>query len=222
MKILNHVMIMRKIITFSITMLICTASFAQKKGSMYVGGTLGLSTGTETTTIKSDGYKISETNPSTTEFLIGADFGYFIANNLRLSVGISVPLTSKPYGKIDNEWAYSTITLCAINPNIAYYLKLVDRFYYTPEVGVNFHFGGLSQKVKGSQDLSLGCWGVGAYLKFASFEFKVTDKIALGLNFGSLSYNSMNVNQKEFKDSLALSSFNFSLNSAEASFKYYF
>ena len=128
----------------------------------------------------------------------------------------------KFYGKIDDEWAYSTITLCAINPNIAYYLKLVDRFYYTPEVGVNFHFGGLSQKVKGSQDLSLGCWGVGAYLKFASFEFKVTDKIALGLNFGSLSYNSMNVNQKEFKDSLALSSFNFSLNSAEASFKYYF
>ena len=64
-------------------------------------------------------------------------------------------------------------------PNLAYYVRLCDKFYYTPglELGFVSTF---------SKDLSMP--GFGLDVNLGSFEFRPTNKLGISMNALSLSY----------------------------------
>ena len=89
---------------------------------MYVGGILGVSTSS---------FSADETSISETYFRIAPEFGYFVRDNLRVggSLGYSIaPLEGR------------TTHTVTIGPNVAYYVKVCDRIYYVPEIGLGFAY----------------------------------------------------------------------------------
>ena len=142
----------------------CTIASAQNKGEMYVGGILGVSTSS---------FSADETSISNTSFRIAPEFGYFVRDNLRigglLEYGIE-PLEG---------WTTHTIT---IGPNVAYYVKLCDRIYYVPEIGLGFAYASFD-----------GVSGVGldSEFKFGAFEYRHSAKWSLSLNLMSLDYTTL-------------------------------
>ena len=150
------------------TSAICAS--AQTKGDMFVGGNLGIST----TSFIVEGESSTGLN-----FNIAPEFGYFVADNLKIGASIS-------YGI---EFAdYATHTLSVL-PNIAYYVKVCDNFYYTPGVELGFAAGF-------TEDLSMPGFGLGVNL--GSFEFRPTNKFGLSMNLLSLSYVLLTYKDKDY------------------------
>lgn len=98
---------------------------------------------------------------------------------------MSVPFSSSPVEEIDGKWLKNTAAAFAINPNIAYYVKLANRFYYTPEVGVSFDFGSRKEQLSKSESYKTPFWGWNVYANLLALEFRVTDKFAIGALIGS-------------------------------------
>lgn len=139
----------------------CQLAAAQNKGDMYVGGMIGVST----TSISSDG--ISSTM---TKFNLAPEFGYFVADRLRISGSLNYGLSSSD--------GLTTHTLI-IGPSIAYYVKLCNNFYYTPEFGLGFAYGS-TEGISGT--------GVALGFQFGAFEFRPASHWGLSFNLLSLDY----------------------------------
>lgn len=176
---------MKKILLFAAAMLISVASFAQKKGDMYVSGFFSADLGTYSVN-SSDWHSFD----SSVE--LGAKYGFFAADNLRIGLEVSVPFTSSPNEDMDGgSYRYNTTSLY-IGPNVAYYLKMGEKCYYTPEFGVGYQWD--KSKTKGTELYASSSvsstWGT--YLDILSFEFKVSEKFAIGTNVGGISFASSN------------------------------
>lgn len=139
----------------------CQFAAAQNKGDMYVGGIVGVST----TSISSNG-----ASSTTTNFNLAPEFGYFVADRLRISGSLNYGLSSSD--------GFSTHTL-TIGPSIAYYVKLSNNFYYTPEFGLGFAYGS-TEGISGS--------GVALGFDFGAFEFRPASHWGLSFNLLSLDY----------------------------------
>ena len=142
----------------------CPIVSAQNKGDMYVGGILGISTSS---------FSADDTSTSNTSFQITPEFGYFVRDNLRIGglLGYSIaPLNGR---------TSHTVT---IGPNVAYYVKLCDRIYYVPEIGLGFAYASF-----------VGSSGVGlaSEFKFGAFEYRHSEKWSLSLNLMSLDYTTL-------------------------------
>ncbi len=132
-------------------MLFSMASFTQTKGEMFIAGTISADFGTQKTTLSDGSYSTSAKQPLSSSFGLGVEYGYFVADNLRLTLAMAVPFSSSPVEEVDGKWLKNTAVAFAINPNLAYYVKLADRFYYTPEVGVSFDFGSRKEQLSKSE-----------------------------------------------------------------------
>ena len=215
---------MKKLILLSLAIMLSVISYAQLKGEKYVSGTAAFSAGT-TKVIVSDGMNSTEsTTPSNTTFQVGGEFGYFIADNVRLGVALSIPVTSTPTSEDENgRWLRTTTFGLSLNPNIAYYMKITDRIFYTPEIGLTYEFGLYNQKLSSADRYRDGYSGWSIYLSYASFEFRATEKLAVGLNVGAMQYIPLlMIKDRETDSYIATSDFKFNLNSAAISVKMYF
>lgn len=83
-------------------------AMAQQKGDAFIGGAIGFSAGTN----------------STTSFGLAVEGGGFIANRWALSGSVSYNLIA------------GGIHAIVGGPKISYYARLADKFYYTPGVSV--------------------------------------------------------------------------------------
>ena len=205
---------MKKISLLAIAVLMSVASFAQKKGDMYVSGFFSADLGS---------YNVgtSEWRPFESSFEIGAEYGYFVADNLRLGLEVSVPFSSSPNEGIDGEsYRYNT-TLLSICPNVAYYVKMGDKCYYTPEFGVAYQWG--KDQTKGTElyasSSHSSTWG--AYLDILAFEFKVSEKFSIGAKVGGIGFASSNYAYSE-DQTYKINQFIFDFSSAIVDFKFYF
>lgn len=54
---------------------------------------------------------------------------------------MAVPFSTSLIEEVEGKWLKDKATSFIINPNVAYYVRLADKFYYTPEVGVVVNFG---------------------------------------------------------------------------------
>lgn len=213
---------MKKFLLLSVAMLICVASFAQKKGDKCVAGSLSLDCGTQKTTISDGSYSTSANQPSGASFSIGAEFGYFVANNLRLAMYLSVPFSSSPIEEIDGKWLRNTATAFGINPNVAYYVQLTDRLYYTPEIGASLDFGSRKEQLSISESYKTPFWGWNVYANLLALEFKVTEKLSIGALVSGLSYGNIRFTDKKSDAYLDSSQFNFDLNNSSVHIRFYF
>lgn len=100
---------MKKLLLAAMMLLSFQMVSAQVKGEMFVGGTLGLTTGTEGTA-----------------FNIAPEFGYFVAPNVRVGAALSYGVTSGPSHSF------------SVGPNVAYYLELAPNFFYMPELALEY------------------------------------------------------------------------------------
>ena len=165
-------------------MLMSMASFAQKKGDMSIGGTFATDFGAYTMSSSADGYATSEKTPFGTSFEIGGDCAYFVADNVRLGLGVASPFSSSPIEKVDGKWLKDKTTDFYFSPDVAYYVKLADRFYYTPEIGMLFQWSRIRIQLSPSltESTLISTWG--GYINLLAFEFQASEKIAIGVTAG--------------------------------------
>lgn len=130
---------------------------AQEKGDFYLGGTLGLGVSSS----GSNGYM-----HTSTEFNIAPEVGFFVIDNLKLGAKLEYAVSSSRH----------TFTFA---PNASYYLPIVDKLYYTPQLSIGGGFGVLSGNTQGVFDLSLN---------MLALEYKATDNIALSMSLVDLNY----------------------------------
>lgn len=203
-------------------MLLSIASFAQTKGEMFIAGTVSADLGTQKTTLSDGSYSTSAKQPLNSSFGLGVEYGYFVADNWRLTLAMAVPFSSSPVEEVDGKWLNNTAAAFAINPNVAYYVKLADRFYYTPEVGVSFDFGSRKEQLSKSESYKTPFWGWNVYANLLALEFRVTNKFAIGAVIGAIGYGNTRFTDKDTDAYLDNSQFTFGLNDSSVHVRFYF
>ena len=213
---------MKKIVLFSIAMLMSVASFAQKKGDMYVAGSFATEFGSYAMSSSADGYATSEKTPFGTSFEIGGDYAYFIADNTRLGLGVSFPLSSSPIEKVNGKWLKDKTADFYISPDVAYYVKLADRFYYTPEIGMLFEWSRIRTQLSPSltESTSISTWG--GYINLLAFEFQVSERFAIGVTVGGIAAYSSVYTYNDSDVKYKMNQFFCDLNNGSLHFRWYF
>lgn len=161
----------------------CTIVSAQNKGEMYVGGILGVST----TSVSTEGVSTSVTN-----FGIAPEFAYFVADRFRVGGSLAYNLASS-----DGQKTH-TLTL---GPSIAYYVRLGEHFYYTPELSLGFAYA--------STEGISGC-GFAAGLALGALEFRPAPHWGVSLNlvslqYATISYSDLNISSNATEFQLGIS-----------------
>ncbi len=182
---------MKRLLFPALALMLCIPTLsAQSKGDKYVGGIIGITT----TSISIEGSSASQTT-----FGFAPEFGYFASDRLRIGGSIGYQLISS-----DGETTHGLTA----GPSLAYYVRLCDRFYYTPQLAVGFAFA--------STDGTSG-YGFDAGLSLGAFEIRPSAHIGLSvslltLDYSYLSYSGTGVNGVSFQLGI----------SPTVGFKYYF
>lgn len=192
---------MKRLFCILLALTACVSLSAQQRGdkaiSVYAGGAFS--------------------NAPYTAVQAAGEFNYFVADNFRLSFAVGVPFTSTTVADNLKQNTFGVY----FNPNIAYYVKLTDSFYYTPEIGGGYELGSFKQKYT-STVLVNGKYN-GYYLYFAPlyFEFKVNPRFAIGVTIGEFYYE--NYKYKDSSNQIVDKSdtFSFTLNSGNVSCRFY-
>ena len=155
---------MKKLLIYAILLISSlTIVSAQQKGDKYIGGSLNFAL---TTSV------IDESSTTTVGFGLSPEFGYFVADKFRVSLNASYSLSYNSH----NTAASHTVL---IGPSIAYYVRLADNFYYTPELFIGFEYLGYP---------SSNGYGCNFALSIAGFEFKPKPNIGISFNVLGLGY----------------------------------
>lgn len=203
---------------------VSVAMSAQSKGEMYIGGAISATFGNQSTEVNNgNGISITtkgEPLESSLDFM--AEFGYFVSDNLRFALCLAVPMSSTPTGKSGDTWLKTKTTGFRINPNIAYYMRVADRLYYNPEIGYFFETGSFNEDLTEKTTYKTDYTTNSVYLNFLSFEFRATQKLAIGVGVGSIGYYKMKINDKDSDSYMSSEQFMFVLNKAQINVNYYF
>lgn len=203
---------MKRIITACAALLVLSCGFAtaQKKGEISIGGMIGVSGGYSktspvvTVTGKGTGTngkdltpagdhtvnvdtKSKEKTPSSTMVSAGAEFGWFFADNWKLGVNIQYAFDSNPYEKNNGKWLRQNTNLVFAGPQLAYYLRICDGFFYTPQIAAFGLLGTTKTEAQRSTEIK-DVFGYGFELAPGAFEFRPTSHFAFAVSFLSLGY----------------------------------
>ena len=212
---------MKKTVLFSIAMLMSVASFAQKKGDMYVAGSFATEFGSYAMSSSADGYATSEKTPFGTSFEIGGDYAYFVADNVRLGLGASFPFSSSPIEKVDGKWLKDKTADFYFSPDVVYYVKLADKFSYTPEIGMLFGWSRIRTQLSPSltESTSISTWG--GYINLLAFEFQVSERFAIGVTVGGIAAYSSVYTYNDSDVKYKMNQFFCDLNNGSLHFRWY-
>ena len=192
---------MKRILCILLALTACVSLSAQQRGdkaiSVFAGGAFS--------------------NAPYTMVQAAGEFDYFVADNFRLSLAVGVPFTSTTIGDNLKRNSFGVY----FNPNIAYYVRLTDNFYYTPEIGGGYELGSYKQKMA-STVLVNGKYN-GYYLYFTPlyFEIKVNPRFSIGFEIGEFYYE--NYKYKDGSNQIVdkSNSFSFTLNTGNVCCRFY-
>lgn len=192
---------MKRIVCILLALTACVSLSAQQRGDKAISAFAGA----------------TFSNAPYTAVQVAGEFDYFVADNFRLSFAVGVPFTSTTVADNLKQNTFGVY----FNPNIAYYVKLTDNFYYTPEIGGGYELGSFKQKYT-STVLVNGKYN-GYYLYFAPlyFEFKVNPRFAIGVTIGEFYYE--NYKYKDSSNQIVdkSDSFSFMLNAGNVCCRFY-
>lgn len=194
---------------------------AQNKGDMSIAASIGTSFGFQETKTYVLPNWITERTPLNTTVNGMAEFSYFLVDNVRLALSLGVPYNSIPFTKSEGEWLIVNTLGLQINPNIAYYVRLADKLYYTPEIGFSYELGRYSTEITKSVSYNENYHGWSVYANFLSFEFKVAPKFAIGAGIGSVAYAVATVHDSTNDVDSTTKQFQFNLNSSTVFVRFY-
>jgi opacity protein-like surface antigen len=207
----------RTLLTIVAIVAMALSASAQQKGEQTLGFNLNYSTGKSTTKVQIDEQSNTATILGGDNLGVGIEYGYFIANNLRVGGQISYGYTA------DDSKTHSLI----IMPNIAYYVRLTDNFYYTPNFSIGFGLGTTGTNDYTNENFTM-C-GLATELQPLAVEFRPTQQFAMTVSLCSLQYvfltdaNSSEILNTQITTKVSSNTFNFSLlANAQIGFKLYF
>ena len=202
---------------------VCFATTAQNAGDKYIGAALTFSFGNQNVETSSDGvYSTTQSMPLATSLGIQAELGYFASDNLRLGLGLGIPFNSTPESLSGTTWLKTKTVGFSINPNIAYYLPLADRLYYTPEIGFSYEIGSYKEDLTTSTTYTANYSGWNLYVHILALEYRVSPKFAIGVGIGSVSYANAKIKDKNSGAYIGSRQFSFGFNSSTTQARFYF
>jgi hypothetical protein len=241
---MSKIKIMKKTIFLLAFSAIATLGFSQSK--FFVGGNFSLGTKSGETT--SSGLVINATTklPSITKLGIDVESAYFISDKLAVGLGLGFK-SYKSVEELKYESPYpvqetyirtttSTKSKFTIAPMVYYFSPITDKFVWAPSLAIPVGFGGTfdEEKIVSTQpnnnntspepeenDLS----SFGVVISPLSFDYHITDNIAINFSAGDLSFisekKSNELNNTKTEESKSF--FNLSLNpSIKLGFRLYF
>lgn len=131
---------------------------AQEKGDMYVGGDLG---------IEVLSLNVSGVSESTVGVSIEPEFGYFVHDKVKVGAQLS-------YNLVDGG------NIFTVSPSLSYYVRLADKFYYTPQLAIGGGFVAQSGETTGYFAMSLSLFAV---------EFQPAPNWGFAVDLVNLGYN---------------------------------
>ena len=159
---------------------LCFTAAAQQKGEQSLGLHLGYDTGVTGYKFYVFGMGTQETKTNNGYNIAAAlEYSYFVCDNLRISANVA-------YGFKGNPETPSSTHSITIAPGIAYYVRLADNFYYTPNLNVGFACGVTGSGTLGRDWESMTMYGLGAELQPLAVEFRPTKKFAMSVSLCSL------------------------------------
>lgn len=164
--------------------------FAQNKGEKYLSTTLSGCMGTQTLKYIGPGYLHEYVYSQPLDFSVSAtgEFAYFSADHFRLGFALGIPYYSSPVSEHNGVWYYTRMLGAFVNPNIAYYIPLGERAFYTPEIGVKLEMGHYSSKSETFDFNDYFYTQFSVYLNILAFEFRVNEKFAISIGSGVAYY----------------------------------
>lgn len=193
---------MKKLVLFFGIVILSLNVFGQNKGEMYILTDASASFGQ----VKANGFTHNGSVISTTEkprnTYLGFDagFGYFVANNFRLELCLGISYEKQPVGQTGmGSWLFDRYTSYGVCPNLSYYVRLAERFYYVPEIGVNLFMGNYSYAETYYISNKYPYKGYSLYANLLAFEYRVGPHFGLWAGVGCLRYSHRNYYEDDTK-----------------------
>lgn len=212
---------MKRIILLSAAVLASLSLFAQRKGDKYISASMSASLGSQTIETFDGAYTTTSSQPKGTTLSVMGEFGFFLADNFRLALALGVPFSSTPTSQISNVWLKSNTIGFQINPNIAYYVKLAQGLYYTPEIGFSYEFGSYKEDLTANTSFNAKYSGWDVYANLLALEFQVNPKFAVGVGIGNITYAKAKIKDKTSSAYYGTSQLQFNLNTASVHVRFY-
>ena len=210
----------RALFTIIAIVAVAFSASAQQKGEQTLGFNLGYNTGKTTTKVQ-----VNDELSNTSSLLggdnlsAGIEYGYFAADKLRVGFQIGYGYTAA-----DDDAKTHALT---IMPNVAYYVRLAENFYYTPNFSIGFGLGIIEHNEYPDDNFTMH--GLATELQPLAVEFRPTKRFAMSVSLCSLQYtflsgsNSEKLFNTEITTKINNNVFNFSLlANAQIGFKLYF
>lgn len=215
---------MKKIVLLISLIALSTIGFAQNKGEKYIVTSANVSFGNSSSEI-TDGYQsVVSKKPLATNFGLGVGFGYFVANNFRIELCLSGYANSNPTEKLGEVWLKDKYKGFDVNPNLSYFVKLAEGFYYTPEIGASIGWGKSTYEQSVSQSTNYNYSDYAFYVNLLAFQCRVSQSFALGIVVGDVSYRirDYNINANINDGHYTVNQFRVNLNSSSVFANFYF
>ena len=165
---------------------------AQQKGEMSVTGTLLLSGGSTKVEMSASGSTQTSKTTNPFAFNLGAGFGYFIMDNVEVSLGLYYGLDREKNGLSTQDTNfYDSESTFTIKPEVAYYIPLgSDTFFWKPAFQLGFAFNSAKEQVnKETTNKLKQPFGFTLGLDILAFEIKPWEHLAFDFSIGGLFYN---------------------------------
>lgn len=189
---------MKKVLLAAAVLVLGTTALSAQTTPWFVGGSALL---------ESVSYQ-SDAKDNTTAFLIAPEVGYMFNENWGAS--LQVLFGSNKVGDLKSS---------AFGAGLSgfYVMKITDKFFYTPTLGVSYLGGKVKETVE-NVTLEAKVSNIGVGLEFMKFEFRPSCHWGMTASFGSLSYNMENPEG----DKNNTNTFGLNVGQAAVGFKYYF
>ena len=213
---------MKKLVIFIGVAFLSLSVFAQDKGEKFVEFA-GYSWFGNTKTKASNGHQYAtSTVPSNTYYGFETSFGYFVAKRFLLGLGAGVGYSKVPDRQENSEWLFVSNTALWLKPYLSYYVKLADRFFYKPRIGMAFELGNSKYNETLYLTEKYPYKSLGFYVDFFALEYRVDQHFAIGTNVGQLSMAKSVMNIGASGTTVTTKQWHFDFNSCEVAAMIYF
>jgi len=160
---------MKKLIICGLAFLAISAQSvsAQNKGDKFVGGMLGVGV--------SSSFYLNNTPSTAISCNVAPEFGFFVANRFKIGGVVDYSLSISEGNLISH--------CLTVGPNLSYYVRLCDKFYYTPSFEICFLYAHAYKN-----HISVDGFGFGLGLSVVGFEFRPTSHFGMSVNLLSVDY----------------------------------
>ncbi|MBR2609018.1 MAG: outer membrane beta-barrel protein [Bacteroidales bacterium] len=140
---------MKKAVLFIAALITGTMLMAQEQGEFSLTGALLLSGGNTIVSTNVDGHTTTANTSTPLTFDLGVGVGYFVANNLEVSLGLYYGLNREQNDFSTSENAYyNSVSSFTFKPEVAYYVPLTrGKFFWKPAFQLGFKSNSTKQQV---------------------------------------------------------------------------